>query len=94
MGVVRLDREIGDGELDLVGPDSARFGLRREAVALAEIEEDVGALPITRLPSTQEGGAKDGVSIPASSQTFISAPVPSPAPRRHSRRRLPPMRGG
>ena len=58
--VVRLDHEVGDGELDLVGPEPTGLGLRREAVALAEIEEDVGALADDALAVDQERRRKGG----------------------------------
>ena len=45
MDVMRLDREVGDGELDLMRPQPRRLALRGEVLRAPEIEEDIGALP-------------------------------------------------
>ena len=54
MGVVDLDHQIGDGELKLVHPEFAGFGLRREGVTGAEIEQDVGGMADDELARFQE----------------------------------------
>ena len=60
MGVVRLDDQIGDGELDLVGPQLSGFRLRRQPEAFAEIEQDIGRLADDPLAIAQEGRGEGG----------------------------------
>src|SRR5580704_10369386 len=45
VGVVDLQHEIGDGQLQLVHPELWAFRLRRQPTATAEIKQDVGSLP-------------------------------------------------
>src|SRR5438067_3902476 len=45
MGVVDLQHEIGNGELELVHPQFSGLRLRRQPVTGAEVEQDVGGLP-------------------------------------------------
>ncbi len=45
MGVVDLQHEVRDRQLQLVHPELSGLRLRRQAVTRAEIEQDVGGLP-------------------------------------------------
>ena len=54
MGIVDLQHEIGDRELQLVHPQPSRLGPGRKGVAPAEIEQDVGGLPDHELAGFQE----------------------------------------
>ena len=67
VGVVRLDHDVGDGELDLVCPEAPDLALRREPVLVAEIEEDVGRLADHLLSVPQvgrrEGGGFTGIDV-------------------------------
>ena len=58
MGVVNLQYEIGDRELQLVHPEPARFRFRREAMAGSEIEQDVGGVADHELAGFQERRCK------------------------------------
>ncbi len=44
VGVVRLDQEVGDGELQLVGPQPAGIIPWRQTQGVAQEQQDVGAL--------------------------------------------------
>ena len=72
VGVVRFDHQIGDGELDLVGPQLRGFRLRRQAVTFAEIEQDVGGLPDQPPAVAQEGRGEgrrgDVAAVPQAQQ--------------------------
>jgi len=57
MGVVNFRHEIGNGELQLVHPQLSGFRLRRQPVARAEIEQDVGGLPDHELAGFEERAA-------------------------------------
>ncbi len=54
MGVVSLVHKIGDRQLQLMGPQPARLVRRRQAVVIAEIEQDVGGLTDDQIPGFQE----------------------------------------
>ena len=49
-----LDDEIGEGELELMRPQASRVALRREAMALAEEQQDVRRLPDEALAGLEE----------------------------------------
>ena len=58
MGVVHFLQEIGDGELQLVGPQPSGLVLQREAQPRAEEQEDVGGLR-DQLPARLEDGRRE-----------------------------------
>ena len=60
MGVVDLVDEIGDRQLQLVRPQPAGLGRRRQAVLRAEIQQDVGGLADQHVAAFRKGGAKGG----------------------------------
>jgi len=55
VGIVRFDQPVGDGELQLVRPEPARFALWREAQARPEVEQDIGGLGDDPFPGDQVG---------------------------------------
>ena len=77
MGVVNFQHKIRDRELQLMHPQLCGLGLRRQAMAGAEIEQDVGGLADTNWPAFRNGGANGGVPFPVSI-IFIIALMPLP----------------
>src|SRR5206468_2303738 len=54
MRIVHFDQPVGDGELELVRPETRRLALRREAVARGEPQEDVRRLCDHQVPRFQK----------------------------------------
>src|SRR3954468_22956324 len=54
MGVMDLDHEIGDRELQLMHPELRGLGLRHKAMAATQIEQDVGDLREHELAGSEE----------------------------------------
>ena len=55
MGIVHLGDQIGDGQLQLMGPKTPRLARRRQSVPAAEEEQDVGGLADHQLAGLEEG---------------------------------------
>ena len=81
MGVVDFLHQIGDGELQLMHPQPAGFGLRREPVARAEIEQDVGGLADHQPACLQERRREGRVRRPRRRISRIIAAQPPPSRR-------------
>ena len=54
MGVVSLEHQIRDGELELMHPQHSCLGFRGETVPRAEVEQNAGGLPDHQLAGLQE----------------------------------------
>ena len=54
MGIVDLDHEVGDGELELMDPQPPRLGARRKGMAGAEKQQNVRRLADHELPAFEE----------------------------------------
>ena len=76
MGVVDLDHEIGDGELQLVRPQPPRLVARRQVQLRPEIEQNVRGLRDDELAGLEDRGADAGRALRRSSMIFIIAARP------------------
>jgi len=63
VGIVGFDQPIGNGELQLVRPEPARFIPWRQAQARAEVEQDVGGLGDDSFAG-DEAGQREGRLLP------------------------------
>ncbi len=72
---MNLDHEIGDGELQLISPQSAGF-VAREDQTRPEIEQDIRGLRDDELADLEDG-ANGGRAPRLSSMIFIIAGTPA-----------------
>src|SRR5690606_16658757 len=82
MRVVRLLDEVGDGELELVGPEPARLVRRGKAVPAAKIEEDVRGLADEE-PAGLEKGWCEGRALDPAAVEEAQHRAHAAAPPRH-----------
>src|SRR6266852_7364760 len=82
MRVVHFDQPVGDGELELVCPETRCLALRRQAVARREPQENVRRLRDHQLPGFQKRRSERQASVGFS---FQEARQRRNAPLRHAR---------
>ncbi len=98
VGVVDLDDEVGDRELQLVRPQPHGLVARREPMARAEKEQDVRGLADDELAALEERRRErrmlDALAVEKASSSRACRSCRACAPRRRSPRRSPRARGG
>jgi hypothetical protein len=73
MNVVRFGNEIGDGQLQLMDPKPARLILRREIMARAQKEQDVGGLADQQRAAPEKGRRKGRVFHARAFEKFLQS---------------------
>src|SRR2546425_1241225 len=76
MRIVHFDQPVGDGELELVRPETRRLALRREAVRGASHRRMFAVCAITRFPAFRNGGANGRRPSDLPSRKRVSAGTP------------------